>query len=138
MAKFLLKNHVCIFKKKYKKIQKNIAWFSIPKNNYKKVCFACIMDLIRSLLKPRGHDLNFKNTKRIIYLFLISKIMNLYVRCISDIKRNKCKKICFGFRMARYDRKVISQLIGVDLLWPINIPMIKKTHQSLNYNHTNE
>jgi hypothetical protein len=74
------------------------------------------MDLIRSLLKPQGHDLNFKNTKRIIYLFLISKIMNLYVRCISDIKRNKCKKICFGFRMARYDRKVISQLIGVDLL----------------------
>jgi hypothetical protein len=34
-------------------------------------------------------------------LFLISRIMKLYIRCILGIKRNKIQKICFGSRMTR-------------------------------------
>ena len=55
------------------------------------------MDLITSLLKLQGFSLNFINTKKIICLFLISSIMNIYIRCIPDFK------IYFGFGMARID-----------------------------------
>ena len=30
-------------------------------------------------------------------------IMNLYVKYTSDIKRNKCKKKCFGFKIDKFD-----------------------------------
>ena len=54
------------------------------------------MSLITSLLKPRGVSLNFRNTKKkSICLFLISKIINLCVRCILDFKRNKYENIMF-------------------------------------------
>ena len=51
------------------------------------------MGLITSLLKPWRFGLNLKNTKKIILFILIPRIINLYIKCIPDIKRNKCKNI---------------------------------------------
>jgi hypothetical protein len=76
MVKCFQENHVCIFNNN-KKIKKKYCIISI-----KKLYFVCIMDLITSLIKSWGLGLNFKNTKKPNCLFLILKIMNLYVRCI--------------------------------------------------------
>ena len=61
------------------------------------------MGLITSLLKLRELGLTFQNTKKLIYLFLISRIKNLYVKCILDIKRNKKQKLYFDSIITRLD-----------------------------------
>jgi hypothetical protein len=61
------------------------------------------MGLITSLLKPRELGLNFQNTKKPICLFLISRIKNLYVKSILDIKINKKQKLYFDSIIARLD-----------------------------------
>jgi hypothetical protein len=54
------------------------------------------MNLITSLLKLYGLGLISKTIKKnYFFSFLISMIMNLYVKYTSDIKRNKCKKKMF-------------------------------------------
>jgi hypothetical protein len=55
-----------------------------------KYIFACILDLITSLLKSWELGLYFKN-KKIFCFFLICGIMNLYVRYIPDIKLKNTK-----------------------------------------------
>jgi hypothetical protein len=61
------------------------------------------MGLITSLLKLRELGLTFQNTKKLICLFLISRIKNLYVKCILDIKRNKKQKLYFDSIITRLD-----------------------------------
>jgi hypothetical protein len=56
-------------------------------HNQKKHVLACIFGFNKSLLKLWELGQYFKNTKKIFCLLLISKIMNLYIRCIPDIKR---------------------------------------------------
>jgi hypothetical protein len=58
------------------------------KENFKKYVLTCILALITSLLKSREFDQYFKNFKKyIFYFFLLSKITNLYVKSIPDIKK---------------------------------------------------
>ena len=61
------------------------------------------MGLITSLLKLRELGLTFQNTKKLICLFLISRIKNLYVKCILDIKTNKKQKLYFDSIITRLD-----------------------------------
>lgn len=58
----------------------------------KRVFIFCIhCGFNNKFIKPWGLGLNFKNTKKIIYLIFIQIIMNLQVRYIFCIKRNKKK-----------------------------------------------
>jgi hypothetical protein len=54
-------------------------------------------------LTSRELGLTFQNTKKLICLFLISRIKNLYVKCILDIKRNKKQKLYFDSIITRLD-----------------------------------
>ena len=45
----------------------------------------------------------FQKHQKINVFILISKITNLYVRSILDIKRKKNAKICLDSRMTRFD-----------------------------------
>jgi hypothetical protein len=68
--------------------RKNHIIFSHNKENFKKYVLTCILALITSLLKSREFDQYFKNSKKNIFCFvLVSKIMNLYVKRIPDIKK---------------------------------------------------
>jgi len=61
---------------------------------------------------------NFKNNKKnYFFSFLISMIMNLYVKYTSDIKRNKCKKKnVLALKLINLTHKVMIHFTGVDLL----------------------
>jgi len=83
------------------------------KKNRKRVFsyLAFIIDLIKILLKSRGLGIYFKNThiyKKTFFSFLISGFMNLYVRCIFNIKKtyqariNKYNPIIF-FNIQDYE-----------------------------------
>ena len=65
--------------------KKNHIGFSYNKNNYRK-CLACILALITSLLKPWELSQYFKNTQKLFLFFLVTEIMNLYVKRIRDVK----------------------------------------------------
>jgi len=73
--------------------EKNYIIFSYNKENFKKNVLACILALIISLLKSRELDQYFKNSKKNYFVFLISGIMNLYVKRTPDIK-----KVVFFYR----------------------------------------
>jgi hypothetical protein len=58
------------------------------KENFKKYVLTCSLALITSLLKLREFGQYFKNSKKYIFYFvLLSKITNLYVKRIPDIKK---------------------------------------------------
>jgi hypothetical protein len=57
------------------------------KTSKKKNVLACILALITRLLKSREIGQYFKNSKKIYFVFLISGIINLYVKRTSDIKK---------------------------------------------------
>jgi hypothetical protein len=59
----------------------------------KKIILACILTLITSLLKSWELSQYFKNFKKNYFIFLISGIMNLYVKRTPDIK-----KVVFFYR----------------------------------------
>ena len=67
--------------------EKNYIIFSYNKENFKKNVLACILALIISLLKSRELGQYFKNSKKNYFVFLISGIMNLYVKRTPDIKK---------------------------------------------------
>ena len=67
--------------------EKNYIIFSYNKENFKKNVLACILALITSLLKSRELGQYFKNSKKNYFVFLISGIMNLYVKRTPDIKK---------------------------------------------------
>jgi len=73
--------------------EKNYIIFSYNKENFKKNVLACILALIISLLKSRELGQYFKNSKKNYFVFLISGIMNLYVKRTLDIK-----KVVFFYR----------------------------------------
>jgi len=73
--------------------EKNYIIFSYNKENFKKNVLACILALIISLLKSRELGQYFKNSKKNYFVFLISGIMNLYVKRTPDIK-----KVVFFYR----------------------------------------
>ena len=78
-----------------KKISCFIAYGQVSKKNYivfsynkkSKYVLACILALITSLLKPWELRQYFKKIQKIFCFVLVSEIMNLYVKCIPDIKR---------------------------------------------------
>ena len=57
------------------------------KTSKKKNVLACILALITRLLKSREIGQYFKNSKKIYFVFLISGIINLYVKRTPDIKK---------------------------------------------------
>jgi len=73
--------------------EKNYIIFSYNKENFKKNVLACILALITSLLKSRELGQYFKNSKKNYFVFLISGIINLYVKHTPDIK-----KVVFFYR----------------------------------------
>jgi hypothetical protein len=73
--------------------EKNYIIFSYNKENFKKNVLACILALITSLLKSRELGQYFKNSKKNYFVFLISGIMNLYIKRTPDIK-----KVVFFYR----------------------------------------
>ena len=77
------KNHILLKENKIR----GVLVFSYEIQKY---IFACILDLITSLLKSWELGLYFKN-KKIFCFFLICGIMNLYVRYIPDIKLKNTK-----------------------------------------------
>jgi hypothetical protein len=62
------------------------SYFHTTKKNPKNI-LACILVLITSLLKSRELDQYFKKSKKIFCFVLVSGITNLYIKCISDIKK---------------------------------------------------
>ena len=64
-----------------------MLYFHTTKKTFKKYVLACILALITSLLKSRELGQYFKKSKKIFYFVLVSGIMNLYVKCIPDIKK---------------------------------------------------
>jgi L-fucose mutarotase/ribose pyranase (RbsD/FucU family) len=57
--------------------------FHTSKNNV----LACILVLISNLLKSIEHWPKYQKQKKIFCVVLVSGIMNLYVKCIPDIKK---------------------------------------------------
>jgi len=66
--------------------EKITSYFHTTKKTSKKNVLACILTLITSLLKSRELGQYFKNSKKNYFVFLISGIMNLYVKRTPDIK----------------------------------------------------
>jgi len=66
---------------------KNHIVFSCNKKNFKKYVLTCILALITSLLKSREFGQYFKNYKKNILFFLVSRITNFYIEHIPDIKK---------------------------------------------------
>jgi hypothetical protein len=69
--------------------EKITSYFHTTKKTSKKNnnnILACILALITSLLKSRELGEYFKNSKKNYFVFLISGIMNLYVKHTPDIK----------------------------------------------------
>ena len=65
------------------KAKKSYCVFHTPKNNV----LACILTLITSLLKSREHWPNFQKQQKFCFVFFVSRITNLYVKRIPDIKK---------------------------------------------------
>lgn len=62
----------------------------------------------------------------------ISRITNLYLTCIPNIKR-KIQKTCFDSRMTRLDPKVMVHSTGVDRFQQLDRPTVRKHNSSLAY-----
>jgi len=67
------------------KAKKIILYFHTTKKTSKKYVLACILALITSLLKTRELGQYFKKSN--FFFVLVSRITNLYVKYIFDIKK---------------------------------------------------
>jgi len=81
--KFEKEKNIFVHTTKCFKAKKSYYVFHTSKNKV----LACILVLIISLLKSREHWPKFQKQQKIYCFVLVSEIMNLYVKCIPDIKK---------------------------------------------------